>query len=226
MALDEVLLDSMPLDHARPAAAREDSAITLRRTVWESPSATIGRFQPYTEFDIAGETRPSIRRITGGGAILHHDELTIAIVAPTPSPLFPDSSALALANHIADQIGAVLAEELPTLARRGGEPDERSQIGVLDCFERRSPFDLIDGDGNKAVGLALHRRAHQVLVQGSIRRDPLKLEPAEDEKTLRMIAQGLGTRMWKEDEFTAEEIRRGHELVQARYGRQDWNRRR
>ncbi len=216
MALDETLLDRSP----------PHGTITLRRTAWVTPAATLGRFQRYTEFEIAGATRPSVRRITGGGAILHHEELTIAVVAPTPSPLFPVSKPIALANRIADSVSGALTDRLPSIHRRGGESDERGQVDVVDCFERRSPFDLVCGDGTKAVGLALHRRGDRVLVQGSIRRAPLGLEPDDDEAILRLIAAALGIDALAESQVTSAELARAEELVKSRYGRDEWNRRR
>lgn len=68
MAVDEVLLAGA---EARP---------TLRLYAWDPPGFSLGYFQA---LDDAPETDlPVVRRLTGGGAILHEDELTYAVAAP------------------------------------------------------------------------------------------------------------------------------------------------
>ncbi|MFQ5655435.1 MAG: hypothetical protein ACE5GW_11990, partial [Planctomycetota bacterium] len=75
MARDEALLDG-------------DGAV-IRRTAWRRPAATLGRFQRHSELPSEGVLLPAIRRITGGGTILHGADCTLAIAAPAPSRLFP-----------------------------------------------------------------------------------------------------------------------------------------
>ena len=107
MALDQVLLD---LD-----------GWWLRLTRWDRPCVTLGRFQPWPDSSAANtedfpaldpfdSDRPSIppgrlpavRRVTGGGSILHGEDLTIAICGPCPSTVFPDRSPGKVATRISE----------------------------------------------------------------------------------------------------------------------------
>jgi len=80
MALDEALLENFT----------EDSTPVLRLYGWQPASISIGRFQKTEGFlDISRcreDSIPVVRRITGGGMIYHHKELTYSIVC-TPEHL-------------------------------------------------------------------------------------------------------------------------------------------
>jgi len=84
MAVDEELL-------ARAQAG--ETTPTLRLYTWNPPAVSIGRFQKIgTAVDVEACRRRGIdivRRITGGRAVLHHQELTYSIIARTDDPLFP-----------------------------------------------------------------------------------------------------------------------------------------
>ncbi len=65
MARDEALLDGV---------RSGTSPATLRLYEWAAPTVSLGYFQPYAQYETlappAGEL-PVVRRLTGGGAILH-----------------------------------------------------------------------------------------------------------------------------------------------------------
>src|SRR5512139_1617250 len=86
MAVDEELLARVQAGEAMPV---------LRFYTWIPPAVSIGRFQHIESavnveackrlgFDI-------VRRITGGRAVLHHQELTYSIAAHADNPLFPST---------------------------------------------------------------------------------------------------------------------------------------
>src|SRR4051812_15493101 len=74
MAADEVLLDHAAAS-GRPA---------LRFYTWDPPTLTLGYFQPSAgrHADPRLAPLPYVRRATGGGAIVHHHELTYALALP------------------------------------------------------------------------------------------------------------------------------------------------
>jgi lipoate---protein ligase len=80
MALDYVMLQSM---------SRRESPPTIRVYRWEKPAITIGYFQILHEEVYEDECRmegiPVIRRISGGGAVLHEHEITYSITLPLRS---------------------------------------------------------------------------------------------------------------------------------------------
>lgn len=81
MGLDEALLDSV-------AAG---GTPTLRLYAWEPAAVSLGYFQGLAdEVDREACKRHGVdvvRRITGGGAVFHQDELTYSIVVPESHPL-------------------------------------------------------------------------------------------------------------------------------------------
>ncbi len=78
MAVDEALLD----------AATVDGIATLRFYSWREPTLSLGYFQAHAERKLhaASLACPLVRRASGGGAILHDDELTYSIVLPQSHP--------------------------------------------------------------------------------------------------------------------------------------------
>jgi lipoate-protein ligase A len=80
----------MALDYAvLRAVARRQAPPTLRIYRWERPAVTIGYFQVLQDVVHDAACRrdgvPVIRRITGGGAVLHDQELTYSVTVPLSS---------------------------------------------------------------------------------------------------------------------------------------------
>jgi len=77
MGLDEAILESVATDDAPP---------TLRLYAWKPAAVTVGYFQGVRdEVDLQACERLGIdvvRRLTGGGAVFHSDELTYSVVVP------------------------------------------------------------------------------------------------------------------------------------------------
>src|SRR5438309_978013 len=75
MAADEALLEHAAAT-GRPA---------VRFYTWDPPTLSLGYFQPFATrlADPLLARLPVVRRPTGGGAIVHHHELTYALAVPT-----------------------------------------------------------------------------------------------------------------------------------------------
>src|ERR1700678_3435608 len=75
MALDEALLET-GANGAGPAY--------LRPYGWTTPTLSLGYFQRLAELQVEPrfQSVPLVRRLTGGGAIWHHHELTYALIIP------------------------------------------------------------------------------------------------------------------------------------------------
>jgi len=213
---------------ARDEALLDGERTVLRRTAWREPAVTIGRFQEWRLIEHAGSLLAPVRRITGGGAIRHGDDLTLALVAPAPSPLLPERAPEAVAAYLARALGSALSNWFSGTRPRGGEFAERAQIGVLDCFVRETPFDLVldspGGDAEKLAGLALHRRRDRILVQASVRRHG-SLPPALDGEVLAAIADALGATTAAIPDLDDGEEERSWRLTERRYASARWNRR-
>ena len=79
MAVDEVLLEW----------SAEQGGCCWRLYRWQEPTLSLGYFQPYDERRRHPASRdcPAVRRLSGGGAILHDAELTYSLVVPSGHPL-------------------------------------------------------------------------------------------------------------------------------------------
>src|SRR5947199_97360 len=77
MAADDALLEGTATS-GRPA---------LRFYAWDPPTLSLGYFQPAADrlADPRLAALPFVRRPTGGGAIVHHHELTYALALPPGS---------------------------------------------------------------------------------------------------------------------------------------------
>jgi lipoyl(octanoyl) transferase len=147
MAADEALLEHV-ITTGRPA---------LRFYNWDPPTLSLGYFQPYAS-RLPG--LPVVRRMTGGGAIVHDRELTYALGLP-PGPIQKDPH---WACRMHDIIRVALAEWGVTAVSGCGLEVGR---GAFLCFEHQSPGDLLLG-GHKIGGSAQRKRDGVILQHGSI----------------------------------------------------------
>jgi lipoate-protein ligase A len=108
-----------------------------------------------------------VRRLTGGGAIWHHHELTYALAIPAKHPLARPSTQLYRAVHTAIAGGLVDFGIRADLRREVFPPADCERSRPLLCFTDRSPEDILV-QGIKVVGSAQRRRGGAVLQHGSI----------------------------------------------------------
>lgn len=162
MAIDEALLE---------VVARAPSAAHLRTYGWTVPTLSLGYFQRWAdaEADPRWRNLAKVRRPTGGGAILHDQELTYALIVPASHPLARPNTALYRAAHRA--FGATLAKRGVDAHRFGdlNPTAERQPPGSRPflCFADRDGEDMIF-QGSKIVGSAQRRRAGAILQHGSL----------------------------------------------------------
>ena len=164
MAVDEALLES----------AITDGVATLRWYQWSEPTVSLGYFQKSGE--LAGDPLlsrlPAVRRLSGGGAILHDDELTYSVAIPANQKLFERPEQLYDIVH--DSIVGSLCEMgFPVTVR--GQTLNRADEPLL-CFLRQDSHDLTL-DGSKVLGSAQRRRHGAILQHGSLirRASPLAM---------------------------------------------------
>jgi lipoate-protein ligase A len=163
MAIDEALLASF---------APQSSMPVLRLYGWDPPALSIGRFQkPLMEVDIECCGRdgvPIVRRITGGGALYHADELTYSIVC--------SSDQIPYATSVKDSFRILTGFLIDFYCRLGlnasyavDSVSETERLGERTsfCFAGKESFDILI-DGKKIGGNAQRRLKNVIFQHGSI----------------------------------------------------------
>jgi lipoyl(octanoyl) transferase len=160
MALDEALLETV--------AGGADTAY-LRTYSWTTPTLSLGYFQRMADVhaDPRFQSVPIVRRLTGGGAIWHDNEITYALVVPASHPLARPSTKLYQAVHSA--LASALVNMGISAVRRGNTTSSAhvDQKQPLLCFTDPDPEDIVT-KGIKLVGSAQRRRGGAVLQHGSL----------------------------------------------------------
>jgi len=168
MAVDESLFSSFDASADGPV---------LRLYCWERPCVSLGYFQRANDAvkRVSCEEHgvDVVRRITGGRAVLHDQEVTYCVVAPVKTGPFAGrllecyqaiaaclSSGCELLGVRSDEIEVVTGQDL-----RGGSASAA-------CFMMASAYEILVG-GRKLIGSA-QKRGDEVFVQhGSI---PLRID--------------------------------------------------
>jgi lipoyl(octanoyl) transferase len=155
MALDEALLE----------AALERGECTVRWYRWNAATVSLGYFQAADAVQAHPELAglPIVRRLTGGGAILHHHEWTYSCTVPPGHPL--GESPTQIYDLVHGRVVAALEEQGIEAALRGEAHADRE--GAFLCFGRGDPRDIVLR-GQKILGSAQRRRRGAVLQHGSL----------------------------------------------------------
>jgi lipoate-protein ligase A len=215
---------NLALDEALLRSGRD----TLRLYAWDPPGLSLGFFQPFASVPCPPGFR-LVRRPTGGGAIAHTAELTVAWVGRRVRV----DEAYARMNAIVRGAARALGVE----TRPGtGEPEAASR-GL--CFDAHTRYDLL-ANGGKLFGSAQRRGGGRFLLHGSLLlgRNPLargaislsealgrSVDWAEAEAALIREAAGAFGELVAETP-SAEEWQLAGRLVLERYGAPAWTRRR
>ena len=165
-------IDNMRIDDCLLQRAVPEGPIVVRIYRWSEPTLSLGHFQHIEDLvdDPAGISQPSlnrlpwVRRKTGGGAILHDQEITYSFVIPASKGLLDKGAneALYRAVHEAVRDGLIrlgleasLSENCTcSVAKKSG--DEEPFL----CFQRRTPVDLVVG-AHKVLGSLLLRASRE-----------------------------------------------------------------
>lgn len=225
MAVDEAILER--------AIAHPGDGPTLRWYRWQEPTLSLGYFQPFADRPSSLQTIACVRRVTGGGAILHDRELTYSLILPEGS--WPGTSSLAIVEDFHDMLRSILPSPLDAalagIAEQGPEP--------FLCFERRAKVDVVIGK-RKVIGSAQRSRRGALLQHGSIllAASPLASHLAgirdftnelRESEFLPAVGRAVEERWgWQlgPGELTPEERQRANELVVEKYANDQWTKQR
>jgi lipoate-protein ligase A len=238
----------MALDEALFEGVRDGGSPVLRFYTWSPSTLSLGRHQ-HSEDGLApgAQEVPRVRRLTGGGAIWHSDELTYSL-ACTQEDLRTSgvkASFELLCGFLLDTWKSLGWDA--HFAKDVGQAPELGQFSPA-CFAGKEEYDVLV-NGKKLGGNAQRRDRKTVFQHGSIpvRLDRKTLEslfspgyrPLEAETTdletcgwtdpietlipllVRAFAARLGSEV-REGVPSAAETSRAAELVRDRYGNVQW----
>jgi lipoate-protein ligase A len=156
MAVDEALLES---------AGRRGQPC-LRFYQWSEPSLSLGYFQRVTDRGqhAASAHARLVRRATGGGAIVHHWELTYSYTVPARSRSQVETQRYYRVFH---EAARRLLRERGVPAKLHPDPGPTTGDEPFLCFFRRTAGDLVAG-GHKLLGSAQRRSRDALLQHGSL----------------------------------------------------------
>jgi len=162
----------MAIDEALYRQANSGTCPVLRLYSWERPTLSLGYFQNYKRvvcepFCVHNKI-DVVRRITGGRAVLHHYEVTYAVVAPLQHvfekrslqetyQLIAEALNLGLQNFGVDQPSIFAGDTGVT--RRESHPPQ--------CFVSMSQYEHAS-NSRKVIGSAQKRSRDRFLQHGSI----------------------------------------------------------
>lgn len=165
MALDESLLNWHSEGKIPP---------TLRFYGWATPSLSVGHFQEVDKIiDFNALQRNNcqfVRRLTGGSAVLHDDELTYSLVISEQHPSIPKSVREAyyvLSKGVLEgykNLGIPVDYAIPEKSSK----KDRTAV----CFEKPAYYEMVVG-GKKISGNAQTRKKGVLLQHGSI---PMRID--------------------------------------------------
>ena len=164
MAVDEALLND--------AAGR--GVASLRFYQWREPTLSLGYFQSYgaRQLHEASLGLVAVRRLSGGGALLHDREVTYSLCLPAAHPQARDS--VSLYGIVHNSLIRVLSGFGVTPALQGvGVSRAGTSAEPFLCFARRTAADVIlpssdSTSSSKIVGSAQRRRRGAILQHGAV----------------------------------------------------------
>ena len=162
MGVDEALLISI---------GKNESLPVLRLYAWEPACLSLGYSQPYQDINpdgIAENGWNVVRRVTGGRAILHTNELTYAVIAPYDEPI--------VAGSLLDSYNRISQGLLSALIHLGIQPHaqsrDKNKKKAKDppnpiCFEVPSNYEITVGR-KKIIGSAQARKKMGIIQHGTL----------------------------------------------------------
>lgn len=205
---------------------------SIRFYRWNSPALSFGYFGKFADVADYAAKRDLVRRWTGGGIVLHGDDLTYSIIIPAREPVFAESSISIYATiHKALRDALVTNGESAELASVAGVADAGSVVDDSEsvreqdrgynghqCFANPAYADVLV-NGRKVAGAAHRRTRAGLLHQGSIQHVDL----TEDFPV--QFARALGEDC-AECELKSGIVKRAVEISAQKYATQAWAQRR
>ena len=245
---------NMSVDQALLETADKTGRITLRFYRWSRPTLSLGYFQSHLDRSNHASSQECdlVRRKTGGGAILHDNELTYSLCVPSLNRWSRRNSDLYEMVHqtIIDYLKSLGVRSYfyrdETDADRQNEFDGKEVIGTSDpvidqrafmCFHRRSAGDICIR-GHKVVGSAQRRLKHSILQHGSILLgrsefasnilgiEDLQDQAVDSEQVIADMSESLEISLqvgMNLEKLSPDESLTAEKICSKQFGNDDWN---
>ena len=248
---------NMAIDEAMLLTQKASRQPILRIYDWLRPAFSFGYFQRISEeVDVSACDSHGIelvRRMTGGGTVIHGWDVTYTLIVPHGSGMFPKDISGAycaisdclinglqrLGIDVAHQIEKPIAENAPNICltnpaqydtllngkKIAGVSQRRNQVGVM--YQGYIALDLPTSD---VLALASRRVSFDRVAAGkSTAINPCRSAPIHRKQLEDAVAVGfqdtLGVQFVKTEPFP-EEIETAESLAQTKYGTAEWTFRR
>ncbi|MDG2221613.1 MAG: biotin/lipoate A/B protein ligase family protein [Rubripirellula sp.] len=234
-------IENMSIDQALLESTSHGKVPALRFYRWSRPTLSLGYFQKFADRDTHAESGGLdwVRRSTGGGAIVHHHELTYSLFLPADRSTGHHRD---LYTQVHGEVAASLREFGVTAVpyRMLSRSLLASTPAPFLCFQRRTDEDLVVS-GYKILGSAQRKVRGAVLQHGSLLLKSSSYAPqlpgiAELTATLppiQQLSEKLANRLanrleldWQEDGLRDQELESAAKIAVAKFGSTQWKRRR
>jgi len=160
MAVDEAVLEHIYRGETKP---------TLRLYSWNPPCLSLGHAQSFKDVDVEqlrAHGWDVVRRLTGGRAILHTDELTYSVAGSAEDPIL-SGGVLESYNRLAQALlHAVQSLSVPVEMKELEDGHTQQNLNPV-CFEVPSTYEITVNE-KKLIGSAQARKKEGVLQHGSL----------------------------------------------------------
>ncbi|MBU2265805.1 MAG: lipoate--protein ligase family protein, partial [Candidatus Omnitrophica bacterium] len=173
---------NMAVDEAILANYSNQRIPTLRIYGWQEPYISLGYSQEPEEVLRPDNAFPFVRRITGGGCILHHKEVTYSIVCALEDlglPAGVKESYRMLCGFLFDFYRSLGL--FASFAKDSQQADLRRPAAF--CFSNWEEFDLVIA-GKKIGGNAQRRKRNLIFQQGTI---PQQLDFSQINRSIKHV---------------------------------------
>ena len=160
MAVDESILE-----HIHQGKAKS----TLRLYSWNPPCLSLGHAQSFRDVDVErlrARGWDVVRRLTGGRAILHTDELTYSVTGSAEDPVLT-GGVLESYNRLSKALLHAVRDLGLAVEVKENEGSPAGQNSNPVCFEVPSTYEITI-NGKKLIGSAQARKKEGVLQHGSL----------------------------------------------------------
>ena len=236
MAIDEAVMGDLRKGCSTPI---------LRIYKWSPPTITIGYFQPATDINFekcAQDGIGIVRRLTGGRAVLHHEELTYSVLFTEEdfSPFRKREIFLFIARCLLESLTLLGINSRITERTRGS-------LKSPNCFAAPAQFEIESMSEGKLIGSAQVIRDGIVLQHGAIpitgsysniaqylnctnlafkatsSLNQISKLPVSEDALLESLKRGFGKYLLLEDGIlTPSELSTAQQLRDDKYSQQEW----